>query len=111
MGFSALFVPLFNCHLTCYLMERSALQVYTVLMSTTILLSSGYLTNIAAWAVFTYQTYIFLIAQILCILASLSFILIEWHELKTSSPAFNTNCLHSSIITVEASRGVLGVWG
>ena len=109
MGFLALFVPLFTSNLTCYVMEPNALQIYTILMSTAILLSSGYLTNIAAWALFTYQTYVIIVVRLLCVLAAFSFILIEWHELQTSTPAFNTNCLHSSLITLEASSGGLGV--
>lgn len=109
MGFLALFVPLFNSNLTCYLIEPSVIQVYTILMSTLILLSSGYLTNIAAWALFTHQTYIIIIARLLCVIAAFSFILIEWHELQTSTPAFNTSCLHSSIVTLEASSGGWGL--
>nr|ALR87303.1 cytochrome c oxidase subunit 3 [Perkinsela sp. GillNOR1/I] len=109
MGFLALFVPLFNSNLTCYLMEPNALQVYTILMSTAILLSSGYLTNIAAWALFTYQTYIIIVARLLCVIAAFSFILIECHELQTSTPAFNTSCLHSSIVTLEVFH-LFHVW-
>jgi heme/copper-type cytochrome/quinol oxidase subunit 3 len=103
MGFSALFVPLMASNLAVYLVEPSVVQVYTILMSTAILLSSGFFANIAVWALFTGQTYVWLISQFICILSLMSFVLIEWHEVKVSTPAFNTSCLHSSILCLEAS--------
>jgi len=108
IGFLALFVPVLTSQFSFYLVEPNVIQIHTILMSTAILLSSGFFANIAFWALLVHQTYMWLISIFMCILSLTSFMIIEWQELKVTTPAFNTSCFHSSIITLEASQGFGG---
>ena len=108
MAFLSLFAPLFQCHFNVYLVSLQCTESIVMFLNTTFLILSGYFINVCIWSIHLYQPYVAMLTLMLCMIFAFSFIITEFNEVKVSNIAFNTNCLRTSVLTLEASREVGG---
>lgn len=109
MAFCSLFAPLIQCHFNMYLISIQGTEFIVMFINTTFLILSGYFVNVCTWSMYLYQPYMFMLSLMICMILAFSFIMTEFNEIKASNTAFNTNCFKTSMLTLEASRGVWGV--